>query len=325
MTDRETARATASEPTLQLSGVLQRKCDCGHHTVAGGGCSECEKKKGMLQRRTSSSEAIREVPPIVHDVLRSPGQPLDESMRAFMEPRFSHDFSRVRVHTDARAAESAQAVNALAYTVGTHVVFQPAHYETATSDGRKLIAHELAHVVQQHDAPGELAFGSRVSQPVDAAETEADRMAEAVVNAPSLLGTVKPTKRTQPFGDGTPTASPVPAPAMLFRFPMPWPFNGYVINNCAQPVSVWSDSRGLYSIMPHSTSARFTEDVDHIQDGSGRWYKIGPKTVTVDANCNVHGAECAVSTYSLPCPGSAASVRAPSGPSLTGGGAYRLR
>jgi hypothetical protein len=82
-------------------------------------------------------------------VLNSPGQPLNGGTRAFMEPRFGHDFSRVRVHADAKAAESAQAVNALAYTVGTDVVFGNGQYEPATANGQRLLGHELAHVVQQ--------------------------------------------------------------------------------------------------------------------------------------------------------------------------------
>ncbi len=66
-----------------------------------------------------------------------------------MEPRLGHDFSGVRVHTDDRAAESARAVNAVAYTVGAHVVFDRAQYAPASRDGRRLLAHELTHVVQQ--------------------------------------------------------------------------------------------------------------------------------------------------------------------------------
>ena len=65
--------------------MLQRKCDCGQHTIGGGGCSECEKKKGTLQPKASSSEPANDVPPIVHQVLGSPGQPLDAGTRAFME------------------------------------------------------------------------------------------------------------------------------------------------------------------------------------------------------------------------------------------------
>jgi hypothetical protein len=88
------------------------------------------------------------VPPIVHEVLRSPGQPLDPTTRAFMEPRFGHDFSQVRVHTDGRAAESARAVNALAYTAGRAVVFATGRYAPFTARGQSLLTHELAHVVQ---------------------------------------------------------------------------------------------------------------------------------------------------------------------------------
>src|SRR5574337_1371923 len=97
--------------------LLQRKCTCGNHT-RGGECEECKDKKGMLQHRMANENSAGGVPPIVHEVLRSPGQPLDPATRAFFEPRFSHGFSQVRVHTDARAAESVRAVNALAYTVG---------------------------------------------------------------------------------------------------------------------------------------------------------------------------------------------------------------
>lgn len=89
------------------------------------------------------------VPPIVDDVLRSLDRPLDLTTRAFMEPRFGQDFSRVRVHADGRAAESARALNALAYTVGRDMVFGAGQYAPGTSQGRQLLAHELAHVVQQ--------------------------------------------------------------------------------------------------------------------------------------------------------------------------------
>ena len=69
-----------------------------------------------------------------------------------MESRFGHDFSQVRVHVDSQAVESAGAVNALAYTVGRDIVFGPGRYAPQTSDGRRLLAHELTHVLQQHAA-----------------------------------------------------------------------------------------------------------------------------------------------------------------------------
>jgi hypothetical protein len=100
-------------------------------------------------QRSAVDSAPDTVPPIVHEVLRSPGRPLDAQTRAFMEPRFGHDFSRVRVHTDAQAAKSARAVNALAYTVGRDVVFGSVQHIPQSRAGLGLMAHELAHVVQQ--------------------------------------------------------------------------------------------------------------------------------------------------------------------------------
>src|SRR5439155_10758844 len=131
--------------------MLHHKCACGGTPGPDGACEACRKKS--LQRAATQPSTFNpqpaEVPPIVHEVLNSPGEPLDAATRAFMEPRLGHDFSRVRIHTDAKAAESAQAVNALAFTVGQDVVFGPGHYVPQTNAGRNLMAHELAHVVQQ--------------------------------------------------------------------------------------------------------------------------------------------------------------------------------
>src|SRR2546425_5290586 len=133
--------------------MLQRKCSCVGTAESAGECAECKvKREAALQRSVGNQvapPAARSVPPIVYDVLSSPGQPLDAGTRAFMEPRFRQDFSQVRVHTDAKAAESARAVNALAYTIGRDVVFGAGQYAPGTDEGRKLLAHELTHVVQQ--------------------------------------------------------------------------------------------------------------------------------------------------------------------------------
>jgi len=93
-----------------------------------------------------------EAPPVVHDVLASPGQAMDDATRAFMETRFGRDFGGVRLHVDPLAVASAHAMDASAYTVGTHVVFGEGQYAPASLAGRKLLAHELAHVAQQSDA-----------------------------------------------------------------------------------------------------------------------------------------------------------------------------
>jgi uncharacterized protein DUF4157 len=149
------AKTSSSAPptfTPVRSGVLQRKCACGGTLGPTGECEACRKKR--LQRKSTNTgvepQNDSKVPRIVHEVLRSPGQPLDAETRAFMEPRFGHDFSDVRVHTNSKATESAQAVNALAYTVGRDVVFGAGQYTIETSVGKRLLAHELTHVVQQN-------------------------------------------------------------------------------------------------------------------------------------------------------------------------------
>jgi hypothetical protein len=132
-----------------VAGV-QRACACG------GTCSDCKNAQHddehahvQMKAEGPGSSGGMDAPPIVHNVLRSPGQPLDAATRAFMEPRFGHDFSGVRVHTDARAAESASAVGARAYTAGRDVVFGAGEFAPGSGAGQKLLGHELAHVVQQ--------------------------------------------------------------------------------------------------------------------------------------------------------------------------------
>jgi outer membrane protein OmpA-like peptidoglycan-associated protein len=134
-------------------------------------------------RAQASDQAL---PAVVHDVLRAPGDRLDDRTRAFMEPRFGHDFSAVRVHADAEAARSASAVGALAYTVGQHVVFGPGRYAPDALDGRALLAHELVHTIQQANAgTSTLAARARVSEPGDADEREAEAVSARVLGASS--------------------------------------------------------------------------------------------------------------------------------------------
>jgi hypothetical protein len=118
------------------------------------------------------------VPGIVHEVLRSPGQPLDALVRNDMEQRFGHDFSMVRVHTDAKAAVSTDEVSAQAYTIGNHIAFGPGKYEPGIDHGRRLLAHELTHVVQQHGQASRLAGTTDDISGV--AETEAKIAADSL-------------------------------------------------------------------------------------------------------------------------------------------------
>ena len=102
-----------------------------------------------MKRAQAPDRASGEAPSIVNEVLRSPGQPLDASTRAYFEPRFGRDIGAVRVHADTKAAQAAQAVNALAYTVGQNVVFGGGQFAPRSEQGMRLLAHELVHVVQQ--------------------------------------------------------------------------------------------------------------------------------------------------------------------------------
>ncbi len=138
----------AAVASMNSRSSLQR-CSCGQSSASGGECEECKSKAVGLQRSSTAVSPDTEAPPIVHEALRSPGQALDQATRSFMEPRFGADFSEVRIHTDTQAEESARAVDALAYAVGDHVVFGHGHFSSQTTVGRKLLAHELAHTMQQ--------------------------------------------------------------------------------------------------------------------------------------------------------------------------------
>jgi hypothetical protein len=169
---------TAAAPRAQL----QRKCACGQHTAGGGECEDCKKKnESSVQRRAAGAADATAVPPIVNEVLQSPGQPLDTATRSYFEPRFSQDFSQVRTHTDTRAGESAKAVGAHAYTVGNRMVFAPHQLQPESESGRSLLAHELAHVVQQHGSQPGSAAPTRISDPADLSEKQADAAGQQVM------------------------------------------------------------------------------------------------------------------------------------------------
>jgi hypothetical protein len=148
-----------------------------------------------LQSRTRPSVLA---PRVVDEVLRSPGEPLDAQTRAYLEPRFQHDFSRVRVHADAGAAQSAQAIGARAWTLGPDIAFGSGMYAPWTPRGAGLLAHELAHVVQQRDAVRDLSTPTRGD--ADARyELAADAQAHAVAvdDTPHHLAPL-PAQRIQP-------------------------------------------------------------------------------------------------------------------------------
>lgn len=216
--------------TVLGGGLLQRQSACGG--LAGLGEREgCGRQSLSLQRSTRNAEPETQnsehgtrtsasVPAIVDQVLRSPGQPLDQSTRAFFEPRFGHDFSKVRVHADGHAAQSARAVNALAYTVGQHTVFAAGQFAPGTRAGKHLLAHDLTHTIQQRAQAPAVQGKLSVSSPTDAAEREADAVADAVIrgDAPAVSSAPGHAQlaRQSPGDAGeqeTPTQTPAPSPA----------------------------------------------------------------------------------------------------------------
>jgi uncharacterized protein DUF4157 len=222
---RRTTQAELKSASPLGVGILQRKCACGQHTEAGE-CEECKKKKESLQRKGGNAGEPVGVPPIVHEVLRSPGWPLDPASRDFMESRFGRDFSRVRIHADARAANSAQAMAALAYTVGQDVVFADGSYQPASQEGRRLLAHELAHTVQQGDAKPATALA--VVAPDHPSEAEADRAADVAIAAGPMsplatsAGNVL-QRQPKPSVPGSSSASQPtpPTPAQIYQQALP--------------------------------------------------------------------------------------------------------
>jgi len=114
-------------------------------------CSHCEEEGKKMQRKEANGSAVgtgNELENYVGDLSGS-GQRLPDDVRNYYEPRFGYDFSNVKVHTDSAAANSAQSVQALAYTSGQNIVFNQGQYSPGSESGKKLLAHELTHVVQQ--------------------------------------------------------------------------------------------------------------------------------------------------------------------------------
>ncbi len=169
-------------------------------------CAECEREQ-LNEKPVAKSEVVAgEAPPIVHRVLSSPGQPLDPSTRAYFEPRFGHDFSKIRVHADTEAARSAEAVQAQAYTVGREIVFGAGRYDPRSASGRKLLAHELAHTIQQVGVPSgnrDLAVGQEptMSKKRDSAPEKSEPVGPVLQRQP------KPDVKDKPR-DVTPAKSP---------------------------------------------------------------------------------------------------------------------
>lgn len=203
------AHAATRTTSPTSGGTLMRKCGCGAHAPGGGECRDCARKR--LQRSPRVAAVASAVPPIVHEVLATPGRPLEPAARRWMEPRFGRDLSAIRVHADSSAAESARAVGALAYTVGQHIVFAEGQLAPRSDAGRRLLAHELTHTIQQGTSSSSLSPRLAIGAVDSSAEVEADRVADRV-----MAGVPVPTVRAAPSASlqrkPGPTLVDAPAP-----------------------------------------------------------------------------------------------------------------
>jgi hypothetical protein len=241
---------------MSIGAPLQRKCSCGG---AEGECEECKKK--TLQRKAADTATPSAVPPIVLEALRSPGEPLNSTTRTFFESRFGADFGRVRLHADAKAAGSAAAVNALAYTVGSDIVLGPERRNLQSADTHRVLAHELAHTVQQ-------SRGGRppLLNPHDSLEHDADRAAAAaeIGSAVVVSGNCAPglARQTPPTTAGPAPSAPARPGRIISERSAP---DGKVID---MEVGSAVDRLGLEQTLPSGTQVNL--------EGWQRAHQVGP-------------------------------------------------
>lgn len=164
---------------LLNGAAVQRKCACNSPAASSGACTKCDEQRYLVQRQARAQAENTALPHFIQVALRASGQPLDPVTRAFMERRFGYDFNSVRIHTDMHADQSSQRLNAYAYTLGRDIFFSAGQYQPHSRSGRRLLAHELAHVIQQKHSPSTIKTYSPVAS--GAAEREADLISEQVV------------------------------------------------------------------------------------------------------------------------------------------------
>ena len=178
-------------------------------------CAHCEEEKKTYRKEMNSNETTAD-----HGLesyisnLNNSGQLLPNEVRSFYEPKFGYDFSNVKVHTNPVAAKSAQSINALAYTSGNNIVFNSGQYSPATNAGRKLLAHELTHTIQQKRTDDKniqrLTFGNDglLSPDRQKKVLTAAKIAEGVANSPEFA------KKWQSFTAGLSKAGVSPIPSI---------------------------------------------------------------------------------------------------------------
>jgi hypothetical protein len=189
------SRLDSSESSLPARAAAEGRWDA----VGADGMAQLQRAAGNSAVNAAMSGEEERSP--VHDVVSSGGgRPLEPEVRSDMEARLGNDFGDVRVHDDGRAHDSAVAVNAHAYTVGSNIVFQRDRYDPSSADGQVTLAHELTHVVQQRNGPVDgspAAGGIKISDPSDRFEREASANAEQVMSAPAPTPAAAPGSAVQ--------------------------------------------------------------------------------------------------------------------------------
>ncbi|MDB5133749.1 MAG: hypothetical protein JWP37_352 [Mucilaginibacter sp.] len=173
-------------------------------------CQECEEEDKHIHRKENSGGEVQGSNRLDSYInsLGSSGQPLPEASRKFFEPRFRHDFSNVRIHNDMVAAKSAQSINALAYTTGNNIVFNNGQYSPDSESGKKLMAHELTHVVQQRSD----AIAPKIQRHKDdlVAYSGGQRGFIWVIQAGNLIFSAPAVSGHPGRGENEPSAGPIP-------------------------------------------------------------------------------------------------------------------
>jgi hypothetical protein len=170
----DVARAVADPATASPASLIELQRLAGNASVSRMLSPEEEREPGHS--------------PVLDVVGSEGGSPLDGGLREEMETRLGADFDDVRLHTDSKASESARSVQANAYTVGSDVVFQSDQWSPGSDEGKRTLAHELTHVVQQREGPvagTDVGGGIRLSSPGDEFERAADQVADAAMAAPA--------------------------------------------------------------------------------------------------------------------------------------------
>jgi len=216
MSERTTVLAKPAptvSPMQGMRGIVRRTCACGGTPGVDGECATCRAKRLARQRQGVSSGQPGHGSAIVQEAGSAAGRALDAATRASMEDHFGHDFSRVRIHTDSTSARAARSLDAHAYTVGQNIYFAAGRYDPASTGGKGLLAHELAHTIQQRHASAIVQTALTMDPPDTAPEREAGAAASAVLAGmrPRIAGSVPylapqrqiadpPVSRTVPGG-----------------------------------------------------------------------------------------------------------------------------